>query len=76
MTHAYWGPSVLTVTTKNQTIHIYPTSWIVKKGQGFVMHYVPNVLTVKEGAQVHYVINARLYQWFSTGRWQSLFEQE
>lgn len=72
-TNAYWGPSVLTVTTNTQTIHIYPTGWITKKGQGWVMHYVPNVLTVKVGTKADYVTNPRLYQWFSGGGWQSQF---
>lgn len=73
VTNAYWGPSVLTVTTDSKTIHIYPTSWITKKGQGWVIHYAPNVLTVKVGTKVDYVTNARLYQWFSNGGWQSQF---
>ncbi len=74
ITHAYWGPSVLTVTTTQQkTIEIFPTSWIVKKGHGEVMHYVPNVLTIKMNHQVSYVTNPALYHWFAHGGWESEF---
>ncbi len=74
VTQAYWGPSVLTVTTtSHKTVKIYPTSWISKKGRGAVMHYQPNVLTVKTGSRVLYVTNPGLYHWFAGGAWRSQF---
>ena len=71
------GPSILNITTLSHHEFIYP-AWYTKRGGQknnvySAVHYVKNVVVVKNGKEITYLESEPLYNWLKNNEWKKEF---